>query len=121
MENHPYNLEERTFLFAKNTGVFLRTIYSDLVNREYIIQLVRSSASIGANYIEANECLGEKDKLMRLRISKKETKESAFWLRLLNEIYDYNGECSLLQREALELKLIFSKIIQRIKSGNNPE
>ena len=121
MENHPYNLEERTFLFAKKTGIFLKTIYPDPVNREYIVQLVRSSASIGANYIEANECLGEKDKLMKLRISRKEAKESAFWLRLLNEIYEYNGECIILHHEAQELKLILSRIIHKIKRGDNPE
>ena len=57
MESKPINLEERTLLLANNVGLFLKTIKPDIVNREYIIQLIRSSYSIGANYIEANECL----------------------------------------------------------------
>ena len=119
MENHPFNLEERTFIFARNTGCFLKTIKPDFINKQYITQLVRSSASIGANYIEATEYSGVKDRLIRLRISRKEGKESAYWLRLLNAVYNFDGECLILQQEAQELKLIFSKIIEKLKADKD--
>ena len=71
-------------------------------------QLVRSSGSIGANYIEANESLSKKDFVMRVKISKKETKESKFWLRLLGAKDDLIKECT-------ELMKIFGAIIEKSK------
>jgi len=71
-------------------------------------QLVRSSGSIGANYIEANESLSKKDFVMRVKISKKETKESKFWLRLLGAKDDLINECT-------ELMKIFGAIIEKSK------
>lgn len=63
-----YDLEKRTFEFARNTRLFVRKLEINIWNREDIKQLVRSSGSVAANYIEANEKLGEKDFLMKLRI-----------------------------------------------------
>jgi len=72
----PYNLEERTFLFAKNCRVYIRMLSKITSNIEDGKQLVRSSGSVGANYIEANEKLGDKNFKFRLKISRKEAKES---------------------------------------------
>jgi len=110
-----YDLEERCFEFAKGVALFCKNLPMDIVNREYIKQLVRSSSSIGANYIEANECLGEKDFLMRLRISRKEAKETSFWLRLLGETNhdEYKEEATRFLNESNELKKILSSIIYK--------
>lgn len=62
-----YDLEERTYLFAKNVGLFTKTLPTTIANQEYSGQVVRSSGSVGANYIEANESLGKKDFLMRIK------------------------------------------------------
>ncbi len=112
-----YDLEERTYLFAKNVGQFTKTLPKTITNQEYSGQVVRSSGSVGANYIEANESLGKKDFLMRIKICRKEAKESAFWLRLIYETND--GQCSeeglKLFNEAVELKKIFSAIFEKSK------
>ena len=79
-----YDLEERIFAFAKNVRNHVKKIDKSFWNIEYLKQLIRSSGSIGANYIEANEFLGEKDFLVKVRISKREAKESNYWLRLLD-------------------------------------
>jgi len=63
-----YDLEERTFLFAKTVRVFVKEISKTIWNKEDLKQLVRSSGSVTANYIEANDKLGDKDFLMKLRI-----------------------------------------------------
>jgi len=47
-------------------------------NTEDIKQVVWSSGSVGANYIEANESLEKKDFRMRIRISRKESKETGY-------------------------------------------
>lgn len=75
-----YDLEDRTLLFAKNVRRMARQIPKMILIRNDVIQVMRSSGSIGANYIEANAALGKKDFQMRLRIARKEAKETVFWL-----------------------------------------
>ena len=83
--NKPYDLEERTFQFAKAVRLFVKTLPKTIANIEDSKQLVKASGSVGANYREANESLSKKDFLMRIKISRKEAKESAYWLRLIQE------------------------------------
>lgn len=78
-----YNLEERTLLFAKNVRQFVRKISRTISNFEDGKQVIRSSGSVGANYIEANEALSKKDFIMRIKISRKEAKETSYWLKLI--------------------------------------
>mgnify|MGYP001596983445 CR=1 FL=1 len=73
-----YDLEERTFNFAKDVRSFVGQLPRTIQSIEDIKQLIRSSGSVGANYIEANESLGKKDFSMRIKISRKEAKESRF-------------------------------------------
>lgn len=75
-----YDLEDRTFIFAKNEITFTKRLSKNLHNIEIIKQLIRASGSAGANYIEANEPLGDKDFKMRIKICRKEAKESRYWL-----------------------------------------
>jgi four helix bundle protein len=111
------DLEERTFQFAKSVLFCIRKIPVTIVNRELIRQVVRSSGSVGANYIEANESLGQKDFLMKLRISRKEAKETMFWLRLIRETNDVAREdLDSVFCEAEELKKILSSIINKRNS-----
>ncbi|MBP9854640.1 MAG: four helix bundle protein [Candidatus Omnitrophica bacterium] len=110
-----YDLEERTLKFAKNVRVFINKIPKTLANNEDGKQLLRSSGSIGANYIEANESLGKKDLVMKLKISKKEAKESKYWLSLINlgEINELRKEQQMLYQESHELMCIFGAIIKK--------
>lgn len=112
-----YNLEERTFQFARSVCLFIKSLPKTISNVEYSRQVIRSSSSVGANYIEANESLGKKDFVMHLRISRKEAKESVFWLRLILETNDeiYIDKCKELLQEATEIKKIFSAIIEKSK------
>ena len=112
-----YDLEERTFQFAKAVRLFVKTLPKTIANIEDGKQLIKASGSVGANYIEANESLGKKDFLMRIKISRKEAKESAYWLRLINEtnkLKNADEALSLIQ-EAKELKKIFSSILEKSK------
>ncbi len=111
-----YDLEDRTKLFAKSVALFCRKLQKNIIVIEYIKQVIRSSASIGANYIEANESLSKKDFLMRVKICRKEAKETVFWLELIGNIEDSRGdEIGVLLGEAIELKKIFSSIIEKSK------
>jgi four helix bundle protein len=110
----PFDLEERTFLFAKDCRIYIKNLPKTTSNIEDGKQLIRSSGSVGANYIEANEKLGEKDLVFRLKISRKEAKESKYWLRLLQEL---NPEFLTISEGLLieieELRKILSAIITK--------
>ncbi len=110
-----YDLEERTYRFAKDCRMFIKALPKAIANNEDARQLVKSSGSVGANYIEANEALSKKDFLMRVKICRKESKESAYWLRLINDMnhLDNADEAEGLINEAIELKKIFSAIIDK--------
>ncbi len=110
-----YDLEPRTFEFAKNARAFVSRLNKSTANLEDGKQLIRSSGSIGANYIEANEALGKKDFTMRIKICRKEAKESRYWLRLVDTQQDseLQKERTKLEKEADELLKIFSAILQK--------
>lgn len=112
----PYDLEERTFLFAKKCRLYIQKLPKTISNIEDCKQLVKSSGSIGANYIEANEKLGDKDLIFRLKIARKESKESKYWIRLLQELNpEFITNSEHLLYEADELRKILSSIISKTK------
>ena len=115
-----YDLEERTLAFSKRAVKFCRALPRTVIDSEMGKQLMRSSTSVGANYIEANECLGKKDFLMRIRICRKEAKESGYWLKLLEPVNaNLAGERDALLQESVELMRIFGSIISRSNGGNS--
>jgi len=109
-----YDLEERTFAFAKSVRLFVKLLPRTLSNIEDGKQLIKSSGSIGANYREANEALSKKDFLMRIKISRKEAKESLYRLRLIHETQRLKNadETEGLIQEASELKKIFPQLLR---------
>ena len=107
-----FDLEDRTFAFAKSSRVLVKNLPKTIGNIEDARQLVRSSGSVGANYIEANESLSKKDFLCRIKICRKEAKESRYWLRLI-EAGDEAAECDMLIQEAQELMNIFGAIMRK--------
>lgn len=110
-----YDLEDRTLKFAKDIRIFIKKLPRPISNIEDCSQLVRSSGSVGANYIEANEALGRKDFLMRIKISRKEAKETIYWLKLIdtNGAQNLEKDCEKLLKEANELMLIFGSILRK--------
>ncbi|MDD5326910.1 MAG: four helix bundle protein [Phycisphaerae bacterium] len=112
-----YDLEPRTLEFAKNVRSFVSRLSKNSANFEDGKQLIRSSGSVGANYIEANESLGKKDFAMRIKICLKEAKESRYWLKLLDIQQDseLQKERVKLGKEADELLKIFASILQKTK------
>lgn len=110
-----YDLEKRTLEFAKRVRVFVKNIPMSISNNEDCKQLVRSSGSVGANYIEANEALSKRDFAMRIKISRKEAKESIYWLRLIDvgDSESLERERSEMADEAMQLLKIFTAIITK--------
>ncbi len=110
-----YDLEERTFEFARDVRTFVKRLPRTLANIEDARQLINSSGSVGANYIEANEALSKRDFAMRIKICRKEAKESRFWLRLIYTAEKPHLESArqALLQEAAELTNIFGAIYRK--------
>lgn len=110
-----YNLGQRTFKFSKQVIDYVNSLPRTLANTETQKQLIRSSGSVGANYIEAEEALSRKDFVMRIKISRKESKESIYWLGLSEVKETQIAERDRLIQEATELMKIFGSIIEKCK------
>ena len=112
-----YDLEDRTLEFARRIRAFVARLKNTPANIEDGRQLIKSSGSIGANYIEANEALSKKDFLMRIKICRKEAKESRYWLRLVDtgDNSELEQERQALENEARELTHIFGSIVTKSK------
>ena len=112
LKNKPFDLEERTAIFGEDVIKFIKSIKQTTINNSIISQLVRSATSIGANYCEADGAESKKDFQHKIGICKKESKETKHWFRMLSITNPESKEdCRELWKEAQELTLIFSKII----------
>lgn len=109
-------LEVRFFHYAKRVRDFCGKLKWSVINQEYIKQLIRASASVGANYIEASDDLGRKDELMKIKISRREVKESLYWLSLVlvYENKDLEEERLALIDEGTQIRKILSTILNRL-------
>jgi four helix bundle protein len=109
-----YQLEERTLLFSKNIIDLCKSLKNNTVNYKLIDQLVRSATSVGSNYREANETDTKKDFRNRVRIAKKEAKETIYWLTLIEHSNTERvDDISPLISEANELMKILASIYQK--------
>ena len=108
-----YDLEERTFKFAKRVRTWVRLLPRTICNVEDARQLVRASGSVGANYIEANNSLSKKDFVLRAKVSRKEAKETWYWLGLIDPPEQLEDERQALIKEAAELVSILGAIVRK--------
>ena len=111
-----YDLEERTMAFARRCRLLAYALQRDTVSHEDVKQLIRSSGSVAANFIESRESLSRKDCLHRLKICRKEAKESHLWISLLQirKNPSLSIELQKLFQESLELTLIFGSIVTKL-------
>jgi len=112
--NKNYDLEGRTFKFAKAIIRLCKELPVNTVNIEFIKQLVKSGTSVGANYREANEAVSKKDFIHKIRIIRRETKETTYCLELMQEANsNFEKDINSLLQESKELRNIFSSIIDK--------
>ena len=119
MNKPKYDLEDRTTEFAKRVIRLCKVLPRNSMNNRLIGQVVGSAGSVGANYREANDALGKKDFIHRLKISRKEAKETMHWLELIEEANpELKSRMEEIKQEAKELKNILSKIIDNTEKKN---
>ena len=112
-----YDLEERTAKFGEEIIKFADKVPKNAITLSLIGQLVKAGTSVGANYAEADEANSRKDFINKIAISKKETKETKYWLRLIaHTLPEFTPEARKLWKEAQELNLILAAIIRSSKN-----
>lgn len=117
--NHKFDLEDRTLVFAKRVIRLCKELPPSIVNSKLIDQLIRSSGSVGANYRKVNDSIGKKDFIFKLRISRKESKETIFWLELIIEANDsFRPKVEILIDECTQIRNILSAIISKVELKN---
>ena len=112
-------LEDRFHNFGKRVRDFCCKLKWDIINTEYIRQLIRASSSVGANYIEASDDLGKADEKMKIKTSRREAKESIHFLDLIltYESPELERERKDLINEAQQIRKILSSIIIKLEKA----
>lgn len=108
--------EARTEKFGIDIVKFCKKLKNDNVSAPIINQLVRSGTSIGANYLEANNASSKKDFTNKIYICKKESQETKYWLKIIENLFPESKEITNLTNECFQLVLIFQKIISTLKN-----
>ena len=111
-QHSKYDLEERTSKFGEQIVDFAKEIPKNAVTLPLVSQLVRSGTSIGSNYCEADDAESRKDFKHKIGISKKESRETKYWLRIIvKAVPELAPEARVLWQKAKELNLIFNSIV----------
>lgn len=111
-----YDLEERTAKFGEEIIEFCRNIRQDAIIRPLISQIIRSSTSVGANYMEACGAASKKDFKNKISICRKEAQETKHWLRMMAKALPNRKEnIRKLWKECQELSMIFGKIFSSLR------
>lgn len=119
MSENRFDLEERTTRFSENIVELCKSIKLETITEPIIKQLVRAGTSVGANYMEANNACSKKDFKNKIFICKKEIRETRYWIQILQKAVASKIEnVNLVKQEALELNLIFQKIITTLEKGH---
>ncbi len=115
-----YDLEERTTEFGENVLDLCKKLSQNAITKPIISQLVRSSTSIGANYMEANGASSKKDFRNKIHTCKKESQETKYWLKMLLKCFpEKQKEIHVLSQETQEFVLIFGKITSSLRNDLN--
>lgn len=96
--------KKRTKQFAINTAKLCKSLPHDSVVKSYTDQVVRASASVGANYRAACRAKSKADFINKMRIVEEECDESLYFFELLAEFYtDKIDELRVLYKEGDEI------------------
>ena len=110
------DLPDRTFKFATEIVKLYKYLHRqtdvpDVLQR----QLLKAGTSIGANVHEGQSSQSQADFLTKYSIACKESRETLYWLRLINATDDCLNDRLDLLKEADELTAILTAIIIKVK------
>lgn len=108
------SIESRCSKLLRSVVRICKYYQTNLLAKRIIPQLIASSGSIGANYLEATAALSKKDFVKCLKIARKEARECLVWIEGLREVNsDKDGEFDQIVQETKELSYILTSIISK--------
>ena len=113
----PYDIRDRTFQFSVLVIKWVRTLPRDLGTQIAARQLVESATSIGANVEEADGADTPKDRVYKWTLSRKEARESRYWIRVIYTASADSHEARALEQEVTEIIKILSTLINKGKQS----
>ncbi|HYT75751.1 MAG TPA: four helix bundle protein [Vicinamibacterales bacterium] len=118
----PYDIQDRAFLFARQIVDFCRPVMPPgIVVRELARQLLHAGTSIGANLEEADAGQTKPDFRAKISVSRKEARESRYWLRLMTHAEPrLQGDAAPLIDEARQLIQILTTIKMNSEQNDGP-
>ena len=108
--------QDRLVDFSASIIELVKNTKLSILNKNIFEQLLKSSSSIGANYVEANNASSKADFRNKIIIAKKEASETKYWLKLLAKTNDGLSLEELLD-EASQITMILQKIISTMKNN----
>ena len=112
-------IQDKSYKFALEIIKVVKDLPKNTACFEIGKQLIRSGTSIGANVEEALGGSSKKDFIYKLTISKKEARETLYWLRLIfDSQLSNNPEIKKLIYEANELVRILTSIVKTSENQN---
>jgi len=113
-----FDLEERTALFGESVIEFCKPFELTAITDPLVRQINRSGTSVGSNYCEADDAVSRKEFRQKIGTSKKESRETKFWLRMIAKAEPARAELArALWKEANELHLIFASIFRKLSTS----
>lgn len=114
--NSEKDIRDRTFRFAKRIIEICEKLPNTIECNIIRKQLIKSGTSIGANVEEADGAETKADKANKIAISRKEARETRYWLRIISNKYISEEEIKSDIDECGEFIKIFSSIINKPKA-----
>ena len=112
MKGRNFDLEQRTLDFAVQVISYCKKLQITEFNRALVQQVIRSATSVGANYSEAAGASSPKDFRNKISLSRKEAKETLYWLQLLSKLENIDFQEVITESE--ELCKIFGRSISTL-------
>ncbi len=109
----PPDIQHRTFRFGVRVLQLADQLPATVAGREIARQLIRAGTSVGSNMQEADAAVSKKDFINDVGISRKEARESHYWLKLIRAAgLSKHPDLASLIEESWELVRILSAIIR---------
>ena len=117
----PRDLDDRVFRFAcRIVDLFELLNAKGGAARVVGYQVLKAGTSVGSNYQEAAAGQTKADFIAKLCISRKESRESIYWLRLISAKRLLEPETIADDiSEAIQLTAIFTSIIRKARMSTN--
>jgi four helix bundle protein len=116
MTQYEKEIKIRTKEFAIEIIKFVNHLKNQKVDYSLRDQILRSGTSIGANVKEGSASSSKKEFIRFYEIALRSSKETEYWLELINDVYHFEEQTIKINQELIEIIKVIASIIIKLKS-----